>query len=197
MRKSLIIILALTALCMQGCIVLSVHPFYKENNVVYNKSLEGEWTDQDNNHWRIHQNPFKPNSYEMHVSKNGRNVALLGHLFKLGKDTYLDLTPSEDNSEEVLVFDLHMIPTHSIAKVDQLTDSGVVIKWFNEEWLRKMFTRNMIRIPHELIVDESSKSADDGMYLLTASTEELQKFVEKYGNEEDAYDSDLNLRLTK
>jgi hypothetical protein len=201
MRKTSIIssgiLAALVALCMQGCIVVSVHPFYKEADVTYNKAFEGDWTDQDNNRWRIHQNPFKQNSYELHVAKNGRDVALIGHLFKLGKSTYLDLTPSDDNTEEVLVYDLHLIPTHSIARVDRLTDNNVVIKWFNEEWLRTMFTQNKIRIAHELIMDENPKSKDDGMYLLTASTEDLQKFVEKYGDDESVYEQDLDLRLTK
>jgi hypothetical protein len=201
MRKtsitSSIVIIALVAVCMQGCIVVSIHPFYKESDVTYNKAFEGEWTDQDNNRWQIHQNPFKQNSYELHTSKNGRNAQLIGHLFNLGEDLYLDLVPTGDNTEEVLIYDLHLIPTHSIAKIDKLTNSEVVIKWFNEEWLRKMFTQNKIRIDHEMIMDENPKSKDDGMYLLTASTEDLQKFVEKYGDDENAYDSDLKLQLTK
>ena len=195
--KRTIIAVALLAFLMQGCIVLSVHPFYTQDDIVYRKQLEGNWTDQEGHAWRIHQNPFKPNTYELHSSKNGRDVSLLGVLFKLNDEMYLDMVPLQDNSEEFLVFDMHMVPTHSIAKVATLNDKEISIKWFNEEWLRKMFTENRIRISHEVMMDQNPKSDDDGMYLLTASTEELQGFIKKYGRSEDAYDDNLKLRLTK
>jgi hypothetical protein len=197
MRKKSIIIVALIATCLQGCIVKSIYPFYKESDVIYNKALEGTWYDQDNNKWSIHQNPYKSNSYELHYSKNKREVVLLGHLFKIDDKMYFDMIPSEDNSEDMPIFDVHLVPTHSIAKIEKLTDHGVVIKWFNEEWLRKMFVENRIKIRHEFILDEDPESKDDGMYLLTASTEELQAFVAKYGNDDEAFDSDLRLQLTK
>jgi len=197
MRKTFVIVAILIAMCFQGCIVVSIYPFYKEADITYNKSLEGDWVDQDRNNWRIHKNPLKPNSYELHATKNGREATLLCHLFKLNGELYMDMTPISDNTEEILVFDLHMIPAHSIAKVTELTDQAVNIKWFNEERLRTMFTENRIKISHELIMDQDSKSKDDGIYLLTASTDELQKFVTKYGNDESMYDNDLKLQLTK
>lgn len=196
MKRTIIIAIALLALSVQSCIVISVHPFYTEDDIVFKKQFEGEWTDQENNHWRILQNPLKPNSYQLRSSKNGREVALLGHLFTIDNNMYLDLVPLEDNSEEFLLFDLHMVPTHSIARVMVLTDKEVDIKWFNEEWLRKMFTENRIRISHEMITDEDPKKKESGMYLLTASTKELQGFIRKYGTEKEAYD-DLKLKLTK
>jgi hypothetical protein len=197
MKKTVIVAIVIMVATLQGCIVKSVHPFFKESDVVYKKQLEGEWTDSDKNHWRIHQNPYKPNSYELHYAKNGREVSLLGHLFMIDGDMYLDMMPVSDNTEEALVFDLHMVPTHSIARVATLTEKEVIIKWFNEEWLRDMFTNNRIKISHEIILDEDPKSADDGLYLLTASTAELQKFVAKYGNDTAAYDDDLKLQLTR
>lgn len=197
MKRSIVVIIILTVACLQGCIVKSVHPFYKESDVVYQKDLEGSWVDQDKNGWQIHKNPYKSNSYELHYSKNGREISLLGHLFKLNDNLYIDLIPTEDNSEDIPVFDLHIVPTHSIARVATLNDHQVSIKWFNEEWLRKMFVENRIKISHELVMDENPQSPDDGFYLLTASTDELQKFVSKYGDDPQAYDDDLKLQLTK
>jgi hypothetical protein len=197
MKRTIVVVALLVATFLQGCIVKSVHPFFKESDIVYKKSLEGSWTDQDNNRWSIHANPFKQNSYELHYSQKGREVSLLGHLFSLNGQLYLDMMPLQDNSEEMLVFDMHLVPTHSIAKVAELDDHHVVIRWFNEEWLRKMFVENRIKISHEMIMDENPTSKDDGMYLLTASTDELQKFVVKYGRSEEAFDSDLYLQLRK
>jgi hypothetical protein len=199
MRKTLIIVITLVAVCFQGCIVKSVHPFFKEQDVVYRKDFEGTWLDKEQNMWRIHQNVFKQNSYELHCSKNGREAAMLGHLFSLNGQLYLDITPVSDNSEELLVFDLHMVPTHSIARVELRNSNEIDIQWFNEEWLRDMFTQNKIRISHEMIMDPNPKSKDDGMYLLTASTDELQKFIVKYGDSEEAYavNDDLKLELKR
>lgn len=197
MKRTIVVVIVLAVVCLQGCIVKSVHQFYKESDVIYRKELEGNWTDQDGNGWQIHQNPFKQNAYELHYSKNGREVSLIGHLFKLNGNQYFDMMSTEDNSEDIPVFDLHIVPTHSIARVATLNDHEVSIKWFNEEWLRKMFVENRIKISHELVMDENPQSTDDGFYLLTASTEELQKFVIKYGDDEDAYDDDLKLQLTK
>jgi hypothetical protein len=197
MRKTFIIAIAIVAMCIQGCIVKSVHPFFKEQDVVYRKDFEGTWLDKDSNLWRIHRNPFKQNSYELHCSKNGREAALLAHLFSLNGSLYLDVMPVSDNTEELLIFDLHMVPTHSIAKVNLRNNNAIDIQWFDEEWLREMFTQNKIRISHEMIMDTNPKSKEDGMYLLTASTDELQKFIGKYGDSQEAYSDDVKVELTR
>ncbi|HMJ68266.1 MAG TPA: hypothetical protein VK508_05200 [Cyclobacteriaceae bacterium] len=200
MRKILIIAIALVAVCLQGCIVKSVYPFFKEEDVVYRKEFVGSWLDEDKNRWEIHQNVYKLNSYELHCAKNGREAALLGHLFTINGSLYLDIMPIADNSEELLVFDLHMVPTHSIAKVELRGNDEINIRWFNEEWLREMFVQNKIRISHEMIMDARPKSNEDGMYLLTATTDELQKFIAKYGGSEEAFkkgDSEMKLDLRR
>lgn len=200
MRKTTLIIIAILAANLQGCIVKSVYPFFREDDVVYRESFEGTWVDGENIRWRIHRNTFKPNSYELHCTKNGRDASLLGHLFSLNGNLYLDVVPLQDNTEELLVFDLHMVPTHSIARVDQKNSDEIEIRWFNEEWLREMFSQNKIRIPHEMIMDANPKSEDDGMYLLTASTEEVRKFIIKYGDTEKAFESEsdeLKIQLTR
>lgn len=197
MKKTIIVLIVLVAISMQGCIVKSIHPFFHEKDVVYKEDLEGDWSDQDREKWRIHKNPYKPNSYELHYSKNGREVTFIGHLFYIDDVLYLDLMPTQDNSEDMPIFDAHLVPTHSIAKVTALSKNNVSIQWFNEEWLGNMFNENRIKISHEIVMDENPQSEKDGFYLLTASTDELQKFVKKYGKDENAFDRDLRLQLTK
>lgn len=199
MKKTLAFVL-LAGLVLQGCIVKSVYPFFHESDVVFRKELVGTWLDNDSNRWNIHANPFKPNSYELHYIKDKRDVAFAGNLFMLDGHLYIDLFPVSDNKEEMLFFDLHLVPTHSVAMVEHLTADEVRIKWFNEEWLGSLFSKNKIRIPHETIMDTDLKpDNDEGMYLLTASTDELQKFIVKYRDEAMASfgDSDVSLRWTR
>jgi hypothetical protein len=184
MKRLSIVLVVTLAVSLQGCIIKSIYPFFKEKDVVFREELVGSWTDDEGSAWTIHKNIFKPNSYELHCTKNGRDVAFAGNLFTLEGNLYLDLFPVSDNSEEVLVFDLHLVPTHSVAIVESLSANEVKIKWFDETWLESMFSRNRIRIAHEKIMDLDLKpEEDEGMYLLTASTDELQKFIVKYRNE--------------
>lgn len=186
--KKIIITLAIAMLAgLQGCLIKSVHPFFREADIIYNGELLGTWEDQDRNSWSIRQNPFKKNSYLLSTKKVNRSVEFSASVFSLKNQLYLDMMPVQDNSEEVLLFDLHLLPTHSIAKITSITDERIDIKWFNEEWLHELFKQNKIRMSHELVMDSEPKSEDDGTYLLTASTEELQKFIMKYGDDEQAY----------
>jgi hypothetical protein len=193
MRKSILAIGILVVL-LQGCIVKSLHPFYKESDVVFRKQLVNTWVDQDSNRWVIKPFAKKPNAYEMHWRHHGeKDVVMLANLFTLNGNLYFDFYPLSDNREEQLViFDLHLTPTHSIAKVQVLNENEVQIQWFNEEWLRSLFEQNRIKISHEAVRDEDSQNPGDKYYVLTASTDELQKFIIKYGNDPKAFDNSNN-----
>ena len=87
------------------------------------------------------------------------------------------------------------MPTHSVAKVVRLDNDEVQIKWFNEDWLKMLFEQNRIRIAHEAVLDENPKNKDDKWYVLTAPTDELQKFIIKYGHDATAFNNDNSVWL--
>jgi hypothetical protein len=194
---SLLFITAVAVL-LQGCIVKSIHPFYHESDVIFKKELVATWKDQDGSQWSIRPFQEKPNAYEMHWLHNGeKDLVLLAHLFSLNDELYFDFQPLLNcEANELPLFIFHFMPTHSIAKVEILTNDEVRIKWFNESWLQSLFDQNRIKISHEVIFDETSKEDNDKMYTLTASTDELQKFVIKYGGEDAAINGDHTPRLT-
>lgn len=197
--KKIIVILGVVAATLQGCIIKSIYPFYMQEDVVFREELVGKWSDGEDYQWTIHANPFRPNSYEMHYTRDGRDVAFSAHLFQLEGHLYLDLFPVSDNRDEMLLFDLHLVPTHSVAIVEAISADEVSIKWFDESWLEKMFNENRIRVRHEKVMDLDLKpSEDEGMYLLTASTEELQKFIVKYRDQAMvSTDTSVDLKLTR
>ena len=112
-------------------------------------------------------------------------------------ELYFDFLPisKDEGPDEFFFFNLHLLPTHSVAKVELLNDREVHLKWFNEEWLRSMFDNNRIKIRYEAVMDEAPKEDNHKYYVLTASTEELQKFIIKYGHEDAAYDNNNTARL--
>jgi hypothetical protein len=185
MKTRYLLVFALAGVLFQSCIIKSIYPFFKPADVIFKTELLDSWVDQDGYKWNIRHSKEKENAYEMHFQGKGeKDVVFLVHMFKLEDELYLDFLPySDDRPETLAIFDLHFIPTHSIAKIHVLNKEEVQIKWFNEEWLRSLFEQNRIKISHETITDESAKDKDDKIYLLTASTEELQKFILKYGKD--------------
>jgi len=53
-----------------------------------------------------------------------------------------------------------------------------MLYWYGEEWLTDLFEQNRIRIKHETV----QVAPDMPRHILTASTNELQKFITKYAD---------------
>ena len=201
MKPISLLFIALVAILFQGCIIKSLYPFYKESDLVFKQELVNtSWVDQDGAQWVINVVKERPNAYEMHYlgKEKDRDVVFVAHLFKLNNNLYLDFFPVSDGNETSAIFNLHLLPTHSLAKVNVMNNAEIQIKWFNEEWLRSLFEQNRIKISHEVIYDEDPRDKDK-MYVLTAPVDELQKFVIKYGDWDAAFDNDNSvwLRLKK
>lgn len=185
MKAKLVFAVLLPAVLLSSCIVKSLHPFYTEEKVVFRQDLTGSWTDQDAGRWEIKQSAKKKNAYEITLTTDEASAVFIAHLFRLNNTLYLDFLPESDNAPAVDLFNLHLIPSHSLARVRLSGNSLIEIEWMNEEWLAELFARNRVRIQHEVVQDYADK--DEKMYILTASTEELQKFILKYGHEPEAF----------
>ena len=180
--------LVLTLATMSGCLVASLHPFYKEKDKIYEESLEGAWIDEDSCIWNIEPHiasagfmsgkTYHDSSYVISFfeEEEGAPSILRGTLFNLDGIDYVDFFP--DPNEDHHTADLtawHHVPVHTLARVQYNSDS-ILLYWFAEEWLTELFEQNRIRIKHETI-----DFLDYERQLLTASTDELQKFIKKYG----------------
>ena len=77
--------------------------------------------------------------------------------------------------------DWHFFPVHTFSKIS-LKENQLNIEFFETSFIEKLISANRIRIKHE--------KTDDSI-LITASTNELKKIVEKYAHEEDAFENAL------
>jgi hypothetical protein len=105
----------------------------------------------------------------------------LGKFVQLDEDYYLDLYPFD-------VFDVdfrssHLLPVHTFSKID-LEEDSISINLFRDSWIEDQIRDNRVRIKHEKL--------EEGI-LITASTEELQQFIKKYGNVTEAYRDPITL----
>jgi len=175
----------LAMLTMTGCLVSSLHPFYKAKDKFYDPVMVGNWMDGDSCIWTIRPNersesfmgPSIPDStyrvtyYEEEDSKS----VLTGTLFRLNGVDYVDFFPAEDEDHFVAeMAGFHHIPVHTLARVQYSRDS-ILMYWYGEDWLNELFEQNRIRIKHETV-----SAPDYDRHILTASTDELQKFIKKY-----------------
>ena len=204
MKTRSIIFIGILTIAVSGGFVKSLHPFFKESDVEFRSELLGTWLDEDSATWRINpyvftkgfmQGDSTDNSYLMEMFDDTSNISTFNvHLFKLDGKLYLDFAPKRGDRYDEMI-DIHMIPAHSIARIDFVSEDEVVIAWFNEDWLKGLFEENRVKIAHEVINTAEGNYTKE--YVLTASTDELQKFIVKYGSVEDDYlcDDESNILL--
>jgi len=198
MKAKIIVLFSSMLVLLTGCLVVSIHPFYTDEDVIYKPELTGKWIDHDSGTWIITQHMefggiFKPdrpgNSYEIKFTDNKGTSEFIAHLFQLGKEMYLDFYPGNREKGNDLE-NFHFVPSHSLARIE-FKNGQIIIGWYNQEWLIGLFNKNKIRIAHERTpYDIDDKNQDHYEVVLTASTKDLQKFILKYGNDPNAFKKD-------
>jgi hypothetical protein len=194
------ILLLLLIVSLSGCVVFSFYPIYSEKDLFPNNYLLGNYISSDSVSWSFEFKKKRvgdidvPDStaYVLNVleDKDSSFISKFSvHLIKIDgiliADFFLEDYTKKDNG--VRMFDLHIIPVHTFAKV-LLTDNGFTFKWVDGDWLKKLINGNKVRIRHE----------NNGEFiLLTAKSSELQKFLKKYLNSEDAFKDGLEVKLMK
>ncbi|OEK00138.1 hypothetical protein BFP97_00785 [Roseivirga sp. 4D4] len=116
-------------------------------------------------------------SYKMVVMDDGERLVYMAHVVSIGKDYFLDLYPLPEYSDAT--FGENLFPVHTFMKMD-ITDGKLNLTMFDLEKLNKLFESNLIRLRHEKV---------DGQVLITAQPKEIQKFLEKYADDESVFDS--------
>lgn len=207
-KNKIFISVVLLMLIISGCTVLSFYPLYTEDVLIRNDKIIGKWEtieSSDTLVWEIifkdkkwikkHNNPVdrgsreEPNKFAyslfLYYAANPEKKAEFQlHLVELNGKTYIDFFPEQWNVD-ISILEFHLMGVHTFAKVNIENDS-IAINWFDSDWFKENLESNKIRIKHE------KNSAN---ILLTAQPKELQKFVSKYSNDEDAFDADSQVIL--
>lgn len=167
-----IILFCLLSLILGGCIplTLSLHPLYTDDTVVYDEKLIGKWMGGDEI-WQFSKAGEK--EYELRVLMSEKEGRFEAHLLELEGNMYLDLYPDSNESLENMneLYKMHLISAHTFLKVEQ-TEPNLQLRWvFVDDILKK--DPNLLQ--HEKV--------NKDQIILTASTEELQKFVIEHPND--------------
>jgi len=175
MKKKSLAVFALVSLFLVGCIP-SLHPLYTENELVFEPSLLGIWTEEDG---RTSYEFIKDgsSSYTMIYTEDSIPSDFAAHLLKLGDNLFLNLQPDEPECGN----DFHkgyLISAHSFYKVS-LEKDVLRLDGLDIDWLRDLYRDGKTALSREILQGD--------VFVLTASTKELQEFVLKYAENEGAF----------
>ncbi len=181
MKKLKVFSLIATIALLVFCCVPSIHPFYTEQDIRFESSVLGIWEEDDGTIWDFRSDDNE--SYTLKYSSDSLTDWFEVNLFELGNFYYFDFYPTSDLQVTDLMI-THLIPVHTLAKV-VFSEDEIKVYSMKPEFISNLIEQNKIRIKHE--------EAED-YFILTASTEELQKFVIKYEREKNAFMEPLILK---
>lgn len=206
--KNIFWLLLIAGLMLQGC-VTSLHPLYTAANLIFDNRLVGTWkTDGSDDIWKLEnlmQKELEPytddatraekegfkkqfinrNTYLLTYTEKGESRTFNANLLKLENHLFLDLAPRPLNLNSSF-FEDHFLPVHTYAKIKVYGDR-FELYFFNAELLYKLLNQNNIRIKHESFTYYK---------VVTASTGELQQFVEKYADRTELFAEPVIMKKT-
>lgn len=178
---------------LHGCIS-SLHPLYTKETLAFRYEMLGSWVEKDDEgEWQFDKaNQGDSPGYVLTYTEKALNSSKVNktrysvYLVKLGDYYFLDFERllSDEEKDNYLGSLSPMLTTHKFVKVE-IAREKIVLHFFDDSWLMDLFKQQKIRIKHEKLEDDS--------ILLTAPTADLQKFVQKYANEEKAFLEELVL----
>ena len=183
----MLLLLTGCALLLTGCLVTSVYPFFSAKDVAFDPALVGNWTNttEEVEHWQFAAE--KTNRYQLtYITKDHTNV-MQATLFKLRDTSFLDLFSTEISEEN----QPPPIPSHLLFRIVQ-TSPTLKMSAMDYDWLSKLLTQEPKAVRHHVI--QVSDDADKNRLVLTADTEELQKFVMKHLGTKEAWGDPVELK---
>ncbi len=198
MQYKIRILIISLLLGLSSCTVFSVHPLYDDASLTTDDNLVGQWLDVSDSETYVKIEPIKTyyinnkpinNYYTLTRADKGDTIWYDAHYLRLNNNYYLDLYPTKGGGiepDDMMI--RNYFPVHTFLKLELLKDKVNVLT-FDENKLLSLFKQNRIRLQHEMV---------DDYVLITASTRDLQKFIEKYSTNKEVFSQpDVFIRLKK
>lgn len=180
MKKLLLPLVAVVAL-IAAC-VPSVNPFYSDKDVIADPRLAGTWLEDEDKDspksWMFEA--ATNNAYTVTITEEkGKTGKFEGHLFKLGKNLFLDITPTECEfaTNQANIVGMAVIPGHLLLRVT-LDEKKLNLAFCNPDWIKKHLEVNPKALAHRIM---------DGGVILTAETAAMQKFIQQHLGEDELF----------
>ena len=186
MRKTAVLFVMVGLVLLVACEpVVSVHPIYTEADLVTDARLLGCWTGETEEGpclLTFTEGAEGDNRGYALVMKedDGAESAFRAHLAQLGDRLYLDVQPVRGEESDT-IHQFHLVAAHTFFRV-RFEGEMLRLAMLDNEWLDDALAEGEVKLPHRRSSDENEHSI-----VLTASTEQLQRFVLKYADDEEAF----------
>lgn len=175
-------------LLFSGCGIFSLHPLYHDENLLVKSELIGTWQNSDDANTFISIDTLGDKMYEFVLVDKEDTVNFEMGLLQLGDQFFIDLFPSEDDCgwpgggdcDQLELMFRNYIPVHTFMKFEY-KDNNLFLTEFDNERLIDLFDQKRIRLSHEMA------GKDNDYVVITASTNDLQKFISRYANDKEAF----------
>jgi hypothetical protein len=198
MKRLLHIIPVCFLLLFFSSCLTTLHPIFHEKDVVFNQKLLGYWSYREDEKKKFMQFGNIPEDRRAELAPAIRTISNKGYLVswmdgsgivesqcfvflaRIGKNHYLDYYPAETPAQKKVerFYKDHFVKVHASYRIDFKDGDHFVMKRFDKDFLDKLISDNKINIRHVLV---------DGKNIITASTDDLQKFIVQYGNDPRAF----------
>ena len=177
MRETIFTLIIAAVLTLTAC-VPSLHPFYSNGDIFFDRNLLGTWTDREGSEqWQFAEGEELSYSVK-YTDRSGKTGRFTAHLFKIDNRTYMDVSPVRADPEDSELYVEQILPTHTLMSV-KMEAGSVQLAFLDPTWLKSYLKRNPREIDHTFM--------DDGI-VLTATTARLQAFVRRHINTQGAFE---------
>ena len=191
MKKQLLKLLVTgTAVLLSGCFPATIHPFYTTDDLGYEPALIGRWSEPDDTDTSLQfAKAENGKGYDLTVTDGDDDQSRISaHLLKLDGTLYLDMMPlvSEDMPDFPKIY---LLPVHWLYKVESVEPEFKMTN-LDTDWLESLIKEAPETLKHEWVSYKVENNSLEERLIITASTKELQAFIIKHANNEDAWDDD-------
>jgi hypothetical protein len=217
MKKTILVMSVLMLVAASSC-VTSLQPLVTNSTAIADNRLEGVWAQEEQVYivqkvfnsdlYKKKQSDFEmrpeknkrdsvlySKSYIIKYSKEGLEYLLFGSLIKLNGRLFMDFFPRDltsiDSTQDVPEFNLaNPITSHTIARVEFSNTNTLKLDFIDGGYLYDQIKAGRMKIKNE--TDELYDT-----FLITASTRELQQFLEKYGSDSRFFSKENSVTLIR
>jgi hypothetical protein len=183
------ILFYLLAALLGGC-VPSLHGLFNNEDLIFEEGLLGIWAKgNDKETWQFGRRDGQDNKrYTLvYTDSDGKTGEFSASLGKLNDTLFLDLYPDEPDLNANAFYKGHLLPVHTFIKIDQI-EPTLQMRMMNPDIMKEMLEADPNLIPHEILEER------DSQVVLTASTEELQRFMIEHANDEGLFDEASDMK---
>jgi hypothetical protein len=200
----------LLAAILGGCIpVISLHPLFTEEALVFEEKLLGTWVDDPNcpettwefkhavdsseEDWDLPSEIREKAYILIFTNDKGKKGSFFAGLSTSFKRFFLNVFPNQfpcaqqDPNQDWELNSFFFIGGHSFVIIDSI-EPELKMRWITNDAMKELLEENPNAVKHELVEDR---------VILTASTRELQAFVLKYADDSKVFSAEVALSRRK